>query len=279
MAARRALGPAPRRRHNRLVRHCGELLELDDIRRRLRPDGESHVGLRAIEIDRIVGTLDRCCDFDRCFHPMRPDLAARVGSVARAFPDGAFPPIDVVQVDRAYFVVDGHKRVAAARRSGVEVIDANVTRLDVASPVHAGTQPADLVLAGAEDRFLRESGLRQARPDVRLPCLSERSFAELLEAMKAHGHDLMRARGRVVPAEEVAAHWCDCDVRPVLAAAEDAGASELLACCPSGELYLVMHRLAWSPGADCEALQGAARDAAAVQPSPARTRRWRRAGR
>jgi uncharacterized ParB-like nuclease family protein len=263
------------------VRHCGELLELDDIRRRLRPSGESHVGLRAIEIDRIVGTLDRCCDFDRCFHPMRPDLAARVGGVARAFPAGAFPPIDVVQVDRAYFVVDGHKRVAAARRSGVEVIDATVTRLDVAHPVHAGTEPADLALAGAEDRLLRESGLRQARPDVRVPCLSERSFAELLEAIKAHGHDLMRERGHLVPAEEVAAHWYDCDFRPVLAAADDGGAVQLLACCPSGELYLALHRLAWSPaGADCEALQAAARDAAAeVQPPAPRRRRWRRLGR
>jgi ParB-like nuclease domain len=263
------------------VRHCGELLELDDIRRRLRPSGESHVGLRAIEVDRIVGTLDRCCDFDRCFHPLRADLAARVGGVARAFPDGAFPPIDVVQVDRAYFVVDGHKRVAAARRSGVEVIDANVTRLEVASGVHAGTQPADLALAGAEDRFLRESGLRKARPDVRVACLSERSYAELLEAIKAHGHDLMRARGSVVPVEEVAAHWYDCDVRPVLAAAEDGGALELLACCPTGELYLVLHRLAWSPaGAECEALQAQARDAAAaLEPAPARRRRWRRAAR
>jgi hypothetical protein len=263
------------------VRHCGELLELDDIRRRLRPSGESHVGLRPIEVDRIVGTLDRCCDFDRCFHPLRSDLATRVGGVARAFPDGAFPPIDVVQVDRAYFVVDGHKRVAAARRSGVEVIDAKVTRLDVASPVNAGTQPADLVLAGAEDRFLRESGLRQARPDVRVPCLSERSYAELLEAMKAHGHDLMRVRDGLVAAEEVAAHWYDCDVRPVLAAAEDGGALELLECCPAGELYLVMHRLAWSPaGADCEALEAAAGDAAAeLQPPRPRRRPWRRAGR
>ncbi len=262
------------------MRHCGELLELDDIRRRLSPSGESHVGLRPIEVDRIVGTLDRGCDFDRRFHPLRPDLAARVSAVARAFPDGAFPPIDVVQVDRAYFVVDGHKRVAAARRSGVEVIDANVTRLDVASPVDAGTQPVDLALAGAEDRFLRESGLRRARPDVRLRCLSERSYPDLLEAVKAHGYDLMRARGDLVAAEEVAAHWYDCDVRPVLAAAEDGGALALLPCCPAGELYLVMHRLGWSSaGDDCDALQAAARDAAAgLQPPRPGRWPWRRAG-
>ncbi len=237
--------------------------------------------MRSIEIGRIVGTLDRCCDFDRCFHPLRADLSARVTAVARAFPDGAFPPIDVVQVDRAYFIVDGHKRVAAARRSGVEVIDADVTRLDVSAAVHAGTDPAALALAGAEDQLLRESGLRQARPGVRVPCLSPGSFGELLEAIKAHGHDLMRARGRVLPVEEVAAHWYDCDFLVVLEAAEQAGALELLACCPTGELYLTLHRLAWSAaGADCEALQATARTAAAdVEPPPARRWRRRRAGR
>jgi hypothetical protein len=118
---------------------------------------------------------------------MRPDLAVRVSGVAGAFPDGAFPPIDVVQVDQAYFVVDGHKRVAAARRSGVEVIDANVTRLAVAHSVDAATERDDLLLAEAEDRFLGDSGLREARPGVRVSCLSPRAYAELLEAVKAHG--------------------------------------------------------------------------------------------
>jgi ParB-like nuclease domain len=263
------------------VRHCGELLELDDVRRRLRPSGESHLGMRSIEIDRIVGTLDRCCDFDRCFHPMRPDLAVRVSGVAGAFPDGAFPPIDVVQVDQAYFVVDGHKRVAAARRSGVEVIDANVTRLAVAHSVDAATERDDLLLAEAEDRFLGDSGLREARPGVRVSCLSPRAYAELLEAVKAHGHDLMRASERLLPAGEVAAHWHDCDYLPSAAAAREHGIADLLTCCPAGELYLVLHRLAWtSAGADCEALQANAQGAAAdIEPPPPRRRRWPRATR
>jgi hypothetical protein len=235
--------------------------------------------MRSIEIDRIIGTLDRCCDFDRCFHPMRHDLAVRVGGVARAFPDGAFPPIDVVQVDQAYFVVDGHKRVAAARRAGVEVIDADVTRLVVDHPVDVGTERDDLMLAEAEDGFLDDSGLRRARPSARVPCLSPRSYAELLEAVKAHGHDLMRASERLPSPEEVAAHWHDCDYLPAAAAARERGVAELLTCCPAGELYLVLHRLAWTAaGADCEALQASAQEAAAgIEPPPPPRRLWRRA--
>jgi hypothetical protein len=261
------------------MRHCGELLLLDDIRSRLRTRGERFLGLREIEVGHIVGTVDRCCDFDRCFHALRGDLATRVGAVARAFPDGAFPPIDAVKVDHAYFVLDGHKRVAAARRSGVEIIDANVTEVAVPYPIDAATQAADVALLGAEDRFLGESGLERGRAGVRIACLSQRSYAELLLAVKAHGYDLMRARQGFVPAEEVAAHWYECDYGPTIAAARDAGVVDLLACCPSGELYLALHRLAWNaPGDDCEALQAAALQAAGEAQAPRRRwRPWRRA--
>jgi hypothetical protein len=263
------------------MRHCGRLLLLDDIRDRLRPTGESFVGLREIEVERIVGTVDRCCDFDRCFHPTRADLAARVGVVARAFADGAIPPIDVVQVDRAYFVVDGHKRVAAARRSGVAMIDASVTRLAVRYPIDARTEDGEIALLGAEDRFLRESCLERAQPGARVPCLSERSYVELLQVVKAHGYDLVRAEEGLLPAEEVAAHWYDCDYRATIRVAREAGVADLLACCPDGELYLALHRLAWAaPGTDCEALQTAAREATAgVQPPRRRRRPWRRSER
>jgi hypothetical protein len=99
-------------------------------------------------------------------------------------------------------------RRAQVRRRGHQ---ANVTQLVVGYPVDAGTQTADLMLLEAEDRFLRESGLQAARPGVRLRCLSERSYAELLQAVKAHGHDLMRERESLLPPEEIAASWYDCD--------------------------------------------------------------------
>jgi hypothetical protein len=261
------------------MRDCGELLLLDDVRSRLRPTGESFVGLWPIEIDRIIGTVDRYCDFDRCFHARRADLGSRVSAIERTFPAGDVPPIDVVQVDRAFFVIDGHKRVAAALRAGVEMIDATVKRLAVSYPVDADTRASDLALVEAEDGILRENGLQRARPGIRLPCASARSYAELLAAVKARGHDLMRAEGGVLVPEAIAAHWYDCEYRPTLAAAEEAGVAALLACCPAGELYLALHRLTWSaPGAECEALQAAARDAAHTQVPSQRRPWWSRAG-
>jgi hypothetical protein len=37
------------------------------------------------------------------------------------FPDGAFPPIEVVEVGGLYFVSDGHHRVALARERGADL--------------------------------------------------------------------------------------------------------------------------------------------------------------
>ena len=235
--------------------NCGPLLELEDVQRRLSLTTGGDGGLQTIAIADIVGTQDRCCDFDRNFHPMRDGLMARIDAVARAFPTGDFPPIQVVQVDRAYFAVDGHKRVAAARALGVELIDAHVTTLVSRHPVTAETMPEDLVLLEACERFLRDSGLGEARPDARVDVRSAESYHELLEAVKAHGYDLMRAEERLVHSHEVAAHWHDCDLLPTLEAAEVAGLSARLGSLPSGELYLAVHRQTrMIAGADCESL-------------------------
>jgi hypothetical protein len=216
---------------------CGPLLELDDVRQRLQLWSASDAGVHAIRVERIVGTSDRCCDFDRCFEPQRGDLSGRVSAVARAFQNGGFSPIDVVQIDRAYFVVDGHKRVAAARMLGVDSIDAHVTRLPTPYSVDEHIDRAGVALLEAERRFRDVSGLA-----ARIRCLSPAGFGELTEAIKAHGYDLMRERGELVDEREVAADWYARDYLPTLEAAEANGLPRLLACCPEGELYLVLHR-------------------------------------
>ena len=166
------------------MRDCGPLLELAVIRDRLGLEAGSYGGVRTIPVAAIVGTVDRCCDFDRCFHPQRGDLGARVAALTRAFPDGAFPPIDVVQVDRAYFVVDGHKRVAAALALGVDTVDAQVMRMPSPVTVDGTVGHGDLARLEAERTLLREIAQR-------LPCESPAACAEIDALTAAHrqGHN------------------------------------------------------------------------------------------
>lgn len=111
-------------------RRCPHLVELDELGRRCcRFSARAPIGIQPIPIDSITGTIGRCCDFDRCFTALRPHLRGGVDAVRDAFPDGAVPPIEVFRLDDDYFVLDGHKRVAAARAAGVEFIDADVTEI------------------------------------------------------------------------------------------------------------------------------------------------------
>jgi hypothetical protein len=93
-------------RHDELARHCCHF------------SAQTPTGIHAIPVDAIAGTVGRCCDFDRYFNAVRPQLRRAVAAVHDAFPDGAVPPINAFLLDDEYFVLDGRKRVATARAAG-----------------------------------------------------------------------------------------------------------------------------------------------------------------
>jgi hypothetical protein len=107
-----------------------ELISFDEASRRLSLSRRSYLGIREIPVERIVGSVDRSVDFDRDFSPRRRLSRDRLASLRSAFPDGDVPAIDVFEVGGAYFVEDGHHRVALARERGADYIDADVTRLE-----------------------------------------------------------------------------------------------------------------------------------------------------
>lgn len=223
-------------------RSHGALLDLDDVKQALGLVEQSALGIRPIRVDHIAGTEGRRCDFDRYFHPLRPGVSDRMSQVREAFPDGDFPPIEVFQIDGAYFVRDGHHRVALARRLGVEFIDADVTQIHGPYRLEHDVDPAQIELTGRERRFLKESGLAAARPTARISLSSPTSYAELLEAVKAHGYDLIQQEELQLPPDHVAAHWYDCVFRPTLRTADESGLNDLLSSCPDGDMFLCLHR-------------------------------------
>src|SRR6201990_937282 len=107
-----------------------ELLPLDEVQRRLRIVSQSYAGVRPIEVRRIIGSVDRSSDFDRDFRPRLPDSAQRMASLRAGFRRRSVPPIEAYEVGGAYFVIDGHHRVALARERDAEFIDAELIRLE-----------------------------------------------------------------------------------------------------------------------------------------------------
>ena len=226
----------------RLRQSCGALLDLEDVRSRLGLSEQTYSGVHPIPLEQVVGTVGRAHDFDRCFNPLNPPLRERLRRVQRAFEDGAFPPIDAYQVDSAYFVADGHHRVAAARRMKMATIDAIVTLVHSPYRVDPGVDMDAIVLTEHERRFLRSSGLTQARPKARIPLSTPDGYSELLEAVKAYGFDLMEKSQRVMSREEVSASWFDCVYIPTTQFSKDERLCELLPSCTLGDLFLAVHR-------------------------------------
>jgi hypothetical protein len=219
-----------------------ELLPLDVVTTRLRVFNQSYVGIRTIPIDRIIGTVDRSRDFDRSFLPRSGHVGQRWKRVEQAFPEGDFPPIVVYEVDGAYFLVDGHHRVAIARQRGARSIDAEVTRLKTRFPLPEDADIAQVIHSEQQGMFLAESGLDRARPEAVIEFSRPQGYPELLELVKAHGYDLTAARGSAVPAEEVAAHWYDEVYLPAVEAIHREGLADLFPELTDGDLYLKVYQ-------------------------------------
>jgi hypothetical protein len=200
-----------------------DLLPLDKATEKLRPFQRRYVGLRAIPLSQIVGTESRERDFDREFLPRRPDIGPRWRGVEQAFPEGDFPPIVVYQLGDAYFVVDGHHRVAIARQRGMATIDAEITELRARWHLPADADVVELIHAEQERIFMDDSGLAEARPDARIRFSRPVGYIELLETVQTHGYHLMLAADRALSRAEIADDWFERVYLPTVEAIEREG--------------------------------------------------------
>ncbi len=198
-----------------------DLLPLDEATERLRPFARRAVGVRPIDVGSIVGTDSRGGDFDRDFNARRPDVRERMRGVEQAFPDGDFPPIVVYRLGEAHFVIDGHHRVAVARRRHMATIDADVTELTARWHLGPDPDPVELVHAEQERIFMTESGLAAVRPDARIRFSRAVGYVQLLETIQIHGYHLMLGAKRPLDRGDIARDWYTRLFEPTLEVVHD----------------------------------------------------------
>jgi len=242
----------------RAERDCGPLLELDQLQRRLRLGSPVIEGQSTIEVADIIGTASRAQDFDGCFRPRRRHLERRLRAITDADPRTLDEPIDVIRVDRAYFVSDGHKRVAIARLQGREFIDARVSRLSSPYAIDADVAADEIERTAREGEFRRHTGLATAVPEARFPLSSVDEYGELFEAFASYAYRLSREQARVPEPEEVARRWYERVYLPLVASGRET-VGRLIFECSDADVFMSMHRLsraAW--GTECDAAECAA---------------------
>jgi hypothetical protein len=255
-----------------------DLLRLGDVKRRLRIVSQTYEGVRPIEVARVVGSLDRTEDFDREFRPRREVSESRMASLRAAFPDGDMPPIEDYEAGGAYFVSDGHHRVALALERSAEYIDAEITRLETNFEIGPDVDVRQLVHTEQQLTLLEESGLAAARPDAVIEFSRPGGYPELLELIKAHGYDLARRRGVLPTPAEVAADWYDHVYLPGVAAARREDLSEVYTYTTDADLFLWIYQRRRALRVDCPEtdFEAAAREAANVRISARDRRRFLR---
>jgi hypothetical protein len=111
----------------RLRRECSRLLAFDEVREGYLAHNRHRLGLRVVEVSKIVGSVGRHEAFDHGFMPTKASLAERWKRVDRAFHSGLdLPAVRLYKIGDSYFVEDGNHRVSVARYQGVETIEADV---------------------------------------------------------------------------------------------------------------------------------------------------------
>jgi len=121
----------------------------DEVRSSLRAYNRVRRGVRVVDPEKIVGSVGRRRDFDRCFMPLRAAAGERWKRVDLAFHRGEeLPPVSLYKLGDAYFVLDGNHRVSVARYQGVRAMEADVTEFQ---PTRAESREAG-VAAGPEAR-------------------------------------------------------------------------------------------------------------------------------
>lgn len=222
-----------------------DLLRFEEASRRLQAAARSYRGLQPIPVSMIVGSVDRTGDFDRHFAARRQLSRARLDALRAAAADSPLPAIVVFEVGGAYFVEDGHHRVALARESGAEFIDADVTSLLTDYVVGPDLDVCQLLHTEQHQRLLQETGLARARPeaDIRFTLLD--GYTQLRDVIGAYGYELCRRAGTLLPVEEVAGRWYDAEYLPGIEAVRRADLPRLYASWhpTDGDLYLWVYQL------------------------------------
>jgi len=102
------------------------------------PTGGRWIGLQTVRTECVRGTASMGVSRGQDFRPLSgrepADWQSRWSRLMSAVRDQAIlPPVQLVRAGGAYWVVDGHNRVALARQSGQLWIDADITELDLGS--------------------------------------------------------------------------------------------------------------------------------------------------
>jgi hypothetical protein len=223
-----------------------DLLPFDLVREHLPIRGQHYLGLKQVEINKIIGSTGRYNDFDRAFLPVQTHTRDRWVSVDMAHYDQVhLPPVELYKMGDIYFVRDGNHRISVARGWGQEFIDAYVTEIDIPVPLTMDTKADDLKNKQEHALFLEKSGLYTTRPGVLFETSIPGQYDRLIDHISFYHWALGQKRKGTVTFEEAAASWCDTVYSPIVEAIREQDILKDFSDLTETDLYLWITKYIW----------------------------------
>jgi nucleotide-binding universal stress UspA family protein len=194
-----------------------ELLSYEDVRRQLRAVERSDRELHDIQVDSIVGSVNRYTDFTRNFLPKKPISAERWARVKAAAQEMAgLPPIEVYQIGDVYFVQDGNHRVSIARQDGVKRIQAYVIRVHTKIPITPDISPDDLIIKAEYLDFMEKTHISDLFPGIDLTTTSPGRYAVILQQIESVKFGIEIKRNKEIQYKDALIYWYDRYYLPIV---------------------------------------------------------------
>ncbi len=135
------------------------LLPLSQVLSSLSAGSETYLGVREVEVERIVGTENRSDDFSRDFHPLNRSFEQRWIAVYLLLSRGELnDAIRLIELGERYFVRDGHHRVSTAKALGIDFLTAEISSYPLPYSLPEGMDWNYLPLMREKDRFHQSTG-------------------------------------------------------------------------------------------------------------------------
>jgi hypothetical protein len=199
------------------------MLPFDEVVAALGATSRVDLGEQVIDLDSIVGTVDRRRgEFDRDFRPS-PGTRGRWERIAEARKRGeAMPPIQVYRIGDLHFVRDGHHRVSVARALKEKDINAHVIEVRTKLGTGPALQMADLPLKRHE-RVFHERVPLPPEKRARIQLSDEWRYAQLATLVEGWGYRVCLQREKLFSRREVAELWYDEEYEPIVNVLREAG--------------------------------------------------------
>jgi hypothetical protein len=195
---------------NKVTQKRTGLISFDELRTKLDIQNQRDIGMQEIQIEKIIGSLNRYQDFDDSFLPRQTHTRNRWENIDRVYLQGEYlPPVEVYKIGEFFFVIDGNHRVSVARERGQIFIDAHVIELEIPFLLQGEFNWYEILLNQDRADFYKKTALKELRPNADI-CLSlVGQYTKLLNHIEVHRYYTSEYLKREISYPEAVCSWYD----------------------------------------------------------------------